>query len=210
MKTIVFTFIFFLIIGVSNSNAQLIRSYGLKIGAASTNENLNWAQWTGIKSNSNSRQALDAGIFIEWFNLPFLSVITELNYIQKGSNVTMNILAKAMGITFDKVWTFTTKINYLSLPLLAKARFDSGLITPYVIAGPRLDFYLSNSNINYPMTYNKLDIGGTFGIGAELNAVSPIGAGAEIRYSPSFKDCYSQDGLTIRNNSLELLLIVSY
>jgi len=71
------------------SQSQLIRSYGIKAGVASTN--WDWtAQERDLVANPTAHQSLDAGIFVEWLDIPFLSVVTEIYYIKKGADATTN------------------------------------------------------------------------------------------------------------------------
>jgi len=212
MKKIVFSFLTISILFCSSTYGQLIRDYGIKVGLASTNQNWIWPSQTFVTTSSTSRQGIDVGLFVQWFNIPMISALTELHYIQKGAKVTTNIPITTAQYPdgTGQYLSYTTRINYLSLPILAKLRISLGILTPYLLAGPRFDYNLSNSNTLYLNNFNKLDIGGTFGIGFELDKILPVHIGAEFCYSPTFQDSYSSQGLTAKNNSLEFLLVLSY
>jgi hypothetical protein len=196
----------------SISESQLIRAYGLKVGVASTNQNWDWSQQSGIKANSTVRQGFDAGVFVEWLDIPVLSVVTEIHYIQKGSEVTTNIAITTMEHPegTGQFLSYSNRLNYLSMPLLAKVRMNWGLLTPYILAGPRFDYYLSGSGTFSSSDFKKLDIGGTFGVGVELVSILPINTGVEFRYSPSFQNSYSVPYLSIKNRSMEFLLVIIF
>jgi hypothetical protein len=199
----------------SATDAQLIKSYGLKVGMASTNQDWNFSSSTGVIVNASARQSVDAGIFIEWLNLPIISIITEADYVQKGADCTTNIIVTTPdnpdGTGENLI--FSTKVAYLSVPVLAKIKLAGALVSPYILAGPRFDFYLTNNSDGMGKTLNgsqKMDFGGTFGLGIEISSLLPIQLGAEIRYSPTFQDSYSISYLTVRNRSLEFLLVASF
>ena len=106
--------------------------------------------------------------------------------------------------------SYSTKLNYLSVPILAKLRMSGPLLTPYIIAGPRFDYYLSNSGSNLYSDFNKTSIGGTFGVGVESVSILSIQVGLEFRYSPDFKDSFSTSVMMIKNHSMEFLLVLGF
>jgi hypothetical protein len=214
-----------LLISISLSKAQVIRSYGLKAGVASTNQS--W-DWTGVNITTSTHQSLDVGIFVEWLDNPFFNVVTEVHYLQKGANVATDIAIATANESFyyysdqtipyltGQDISYSTQIKYLSIPILAKLRVTWGLITPYILIGPRFDYYLSTNGtfppdyIGVPHDFNKLTIGGTFGIGIELPPFLPIQLAAEARYSPDFQDCYSYQTIAVRNRSMEFILALRF
>jgi Outer membrane protein beta-barrel domain len=212
MKKEIFTVLILLMMSFSTSESQLIRGYGLKIGVASTNQNWDFAAQTGIAvTSTTAHQGLIVGAFIEWLDIPLLSVVTEVQYIRKGSNVMTNLHISTMELPDGngQFLSYSTRINYLSVPLLAKFRQNGGLWSPYIVAGPRFDYCISSSGVFSTADFNKINIGGTFGIGAESASILPIQLGLEFRYSPDFQNSYSVQGITIKNRSMEFLLVLS-
>jgi hypothetical protein len=97
------------------------------------------------------------------------------------------------------------------VPILAKLRISGPLLTPYIIAGPRIDYYLSGGGENLLVNdFKKINIGGTFDVGVESASILPIQMGLEFRYSPDFQDSYSDLGKTIKNRSMEFLLVLGF
>jgi hypothetical protein len=90
------------------------------------------------------------------------------------------------------------------------------MFTPYILIGPRFDYYLSSSgtfpptNFNVSNDFHKLNIGGTIGIGVELPSFLPIQAAVEVRYSPDIQDGYSEQSIAFKNRSMEFLLALSF
>jgi hypothetical protein len=70
----------FLISPVAQS--QFIRGYGLKVGAVSANQTYDYN--VAFDFSPDSRWGLDVGAFIEILNIPYISILGEFHYIQKG------------------------------------------------------------------------------------------------------------------------------
>jgi len=192
----------------------LIRDYGIKVGFATANEEWNYPSGYAFATNINSisRQGIDVGIFVEWFDIPFISLLTELQYIQNGTDSRTGVFFR--GINFNLVMEdqFYSR-NYFSIPLLAKIRWDGTLITPYVLAGARLNVYLNNRGDIYSIPLDGPKdgyVGGTFGIGIETSSMLQIHFGAEFRYNTDFheSDVYLVGG--VNNRLLEFLIVLSY
>jgi opacity protein-like surface antigen len=211
MKKTIFALLTLSMISFSISESQLIRGYGIKIGVASTDQNWDWAPGYGTVSTSTAAyQSLDIGAFIEWLDIPFFSVVTEVQYIRKGSDVASYQITPFPGsVVFNYAGYPSTRISYLSVPILAKLRMNGGLLSPYIVAGPRFDFCLSSSGAFSSSDLKTIDVGGTFGVGVESASILPIQVGLEFRYSPDSQASYSTPSLTVKNRSLELLLVLS-
>jgi hypothetical protein len=212
MKKTIFALLSLSIVCFSISESQLIREYGLKIGLASTNQSWDGPSAAGnIFTSTKAHQNIDVGGFIEWLDIPFISFLTEVHYIRKGSDGITNLLVTTINNPNIFFLSFSTKINYLSVPILAKLRISGPLLTPYIIAGPRIDYYLSGGGENLLVNdFKKINIGGTFDVGVESASILPIQMGLEFRYSPDFQDSYSDLGKTIKNRSMEFLLVLGF
>jgi hypothetical protein len=212
MKKIIFAVLTLSVIGFSISESQLIRGYGIKVGVASTSQNWDWAPTAGVTTASTAtHQSLEIGAFIEWLDIPLFSVVTEVQYIRKGSDATTNVSMTPIENPGGngQIISYSTKISYLSVPILAKLRMNGGLLSPYIVAGPRFDFCLTSSGAFSSSDLKTVNVGGTFGAGVESASILPIQVGLEFRYSPDSQASYSSPSLTIKNRSLELLLVLS-
>ncbi len=113
------------------------------------------------------------------------------------------------------IGTMTTKprLDYLSIPLMAKVRFGMGGMTPFIAAGPRYDLFVNRESEGVGAVYDKLkntDSGITVAAGMELSVPLLLGITAEARYSPSFDDIYHTELLAVKNKSFEFLLGVRF
>jgi hypothetical protein len=85
---------------------------------------------------------------VEGLNIPFISVITELDYVQRESGVDVLTTTETGPEIVDKK-TLYSRLDYLSVPVLAIATLTGTIISPYIVAGPRFDFlfdYKSDKN----------------------------------------------------------------
>ena len=189
------------------SQAQFMRGFGLKVGAVSATQK--WQYWSNSQLSTGPRWGVDAGVFVEALDIPFVSVLAELHYIQKGFTTTLPVTTAAQPDGTGEDITFKPRVDYLSLPILAKVRFEVGSFTPYVFAGPRVDFFLSNTDDGFALVldkFKKTDVGVSIGIGAEVPLSFVSYLLAEFRYSPSFTESFASGSLNVKNQSIELLL----
>jgi len=197
------------------AQAQLIRSYGLKLGVAAASQNWQYTSFTGPLYPS-TRWGLDVGAFVEWLDIPVFSISSELHYVQKGFRVQIAYPGPDIGNPPFNVLaeTVSPREDYLSILLLAKARLAVGSSSLYAIAGPRVDSYLATREADgfddVLKQFRSNELGVTVGLGCEATQLGPITLGAEIRYSPTLQDSYTTNSLALRNNSFELLVVLSH
>jgi opacity protein-like surface antigen len=209
MKTIFLSIAFCFLI--QTSEAQLIRSYGIKTGAVIAGQDWKYSS-LGFTVADKMRWGFDFGCFVEWLNIPTVSIVSELHYVQKGFKEEVNVTTAASP---DVVGTkeLTPRVDYLSIPLLVKCRMDLPSFSPYVIVGPRYDVLITTKPEGFDVVLNHLrksDIGITFGGGFECSIMPEVLLGMEYRYSMSLDDVYSTEVLKVRNRSMEFLLFVGF
>lgn len=206
MKSRIFVAVCVTLFVVSSAQGQLIRGCGIKLGPVIATQS--WDYKLPIDLPIEARWGLDAGVFIEAPDIPIVSVLGELHYTQKGFKITATVTTEQSPEGAGEM-TSTPRVDYLSLPILLKLRLDLGVIAPYVVAGPRFDFLIGKSSEGYDLVYDHLkknDMGASFGLGVELPTEIVAAFLAEIRYSPSFSKAYYNGMLTVKNQSIELLV----
>jgi opacity protein-like surface antigen len=212
-KTILFVFAIMIFYRLP-SESQLIRSYGIKGGLSLANQDWQYTDQASLFDQTKPRQGYDLGFFIEWFDHPLITVLSEIHYVQKGMKwkivipVTNEYYPDGTGEFISA--SGETWADYLSIPLLAKIRYSYSLVSIYIFAGPRFEYFLNNHTGTVLNNFNKWDFGGTIGIGFEINSLHPFSYGAEFRYSPNFQNSLSTPYVTAKNNSMEILLMVGY
>ncbi len=199
----------FLLIIQSAGSAQIIRTIGVKGGAVSATQSWDYASpFTGF--DTERRWGIDIGVFVEWLNLPVFSLSSEVHYIQKGMKLSLPITTEQNPDGTGEYWTRSPRVDYLSVPVLAKVRFLDAQLSPYIVAGPRVDFLLQTKGDGFEVVldkFEKVDFGTTVGVGIEIKSFELVQLGIEFRFSPSFNDGYSSTYTKVRNSSMEFLFV---
>ncbi len=193
----------FVLLSFSGARGQLLKGYGFKAGMVVANQDFDYS--AGFQADTKNRSGLNFGIFAEWLSLPSLSVLTEAHYIQKG-HVDEFVQTDEFA-TPIRIIKFDQRLDYLSIPLLAKVTLRTKHLLPYLIAGPRFDFLLGYKSDTAGEIYRELkdaDVGGTIGLGVESTS-RPVKVLLEFRYSPDFTSAYQTDLLKVKNSSFEIL-----
>ena len=193
---------------VSQSVSQaLIHGYGFKLAVTSADQKFENTYLSGVETKR--RVGFNIGGYIEWFDSHFFTLVTQLEYVQKG-------MGQRFAITVDdptviEYKDFYSRLDYLSLPLLGKFFLSGESLSPFILVGPRADFLLGyNSDENvFNSVYDdfmKTVIGGTLGAGIEITGVLPLPLAVEARYNIDFADSYNTQFLKVRNNAFDFWL----
>ena len=178
---------------------------GIKAGYVHANQNYDYTDEM-INLDPGYLGGFDAGISFEFLSLPVFGLVAEAHYIQKGMKVDIPDISGPEPTSVE----YKNKINYLSVPALAKVSLG-GL---YAIAGPRIDILLSKSvDSQFDSIYDKFETfvtGYDAGVGYQLGIVPALSPLIELRYSGDFKDSYKSDTLSVNNKSFQLLVGVMF
>lgn len=193
---------------ISTSQAQIVRGYGFKLGTTIANQDWKYISSLNITLNPDNRMGLNVGVFVELLNNPFLSIVTEVNYIQKGMKKDVEKTTVSNPDGTSEFITWDTRVDYINLSAFGKFRLNLGIVSPYVIAGPKIDFEinkvfsLNEANV-VEKNFNKNRIGFRVGIGTEINLIS-LNLLAEILYDADFNELYENENLKVNSNSIDL------
>ncbi|MCL5267495.1 MAG: PorT family protein [Bacteroidetes bacterium] len=191
-------------------NAQIVRSYGIKAAYTSATQNIVYlvpgapGHWSFNKTSSMS--GINVAVFAEWFNFPSLSILSQVEYDQRGARLEY-VNPGVIGYS-----TTSGRLYYLSVPIMAKFSLTATGIIPYLIAGPRADFLVGYRDFQiepnrFPIysDFKKTMLGWSMGIGLGADSILPV----EFRYNFDFFNSYNDGYARIRNNSFDLWLGVS-
>jgi opacity protein-like surface antigen len=198
---------------ISTSQAQLIRGYGVKIGATLSKENWDYKDWE-IDFKPDSRWGLNVGIFGEFLNIPYFSVVTEFNYVQKGMTAEILVRTVPNPDVTGEYFNYDSRIDYLNLSALGKLRFDFALFTPYILIGPKVDFEINNVNSfgeanEVEEKFIEIMYGIKVGGGAEIK-LSDFRLLAEIIYDYNFNDLYENEHLIVTASSVDFRIGIMF
>ena len=193
----------------SMAQAQVPLGFGFKLGCVAANQTGQMGHY--LEESQDNRWGIIAGAFIDVLDLPHFTLTVEFDYVQKGAKSTLIVTwpdgeERPLG---------STRVDYLSVPLLAKIHTAVGRLTPYLVIGPTVDVPFNTDFDGYMMLsdradhdrgdFKRIDVGAVFGFGLELPA-HPVIPVVEFRYCPSFTKAIDTKGFSMWNRSIELLL----
>jgi hypothetical protein len=199
-----------LLIQISFAEAQGLSTYGIKVGAIHSEQTWDYSAPPVIRgSSSDPAWGIDAGIFARASIVPNLGIGAELHYIQRGKSVSAMATMQAnnpQGYVDIGVVETTFRCHYLSLPVLAQLRLGSDPVTPYIALGPRVEYLLSFPGSPVYSQFNKWEFGATCALGIELSLGFTPRLLGEISYNTNFTHSFTNENVTVGNQSFSFLL----
>lgn len=228
--TLLLTFVVALALPTT-SHAQVIDRYGVKVGvvSASASNNLSFDISTHEDYTSKDfgrRTGLAVWIFAERQVLPFLALAGEVGYVQRGFTETPLEYYYRGVMPVDYAATAadaSTRLDYLSVAVMAKSGYDLARMRLYALAGPRVDVLLSieagefstpeytlDSKSAYVRGYESWAVGGTFGAGMLVDVGLRGRLLLEARYAFDVTDSLSWEPSEMRNNAVSFVVGVAF
>lgn len=202
-------FLLLFLFGSSISFSQIISGYGVKIGLTSSQFNWDYTPISGLDNldfHSDRKPGLNAGLFVDFFDLPYFTICTEINYIEKGFQKEIYSTSTDNPEFGPKV-LWKVSFNYFNISVLAKPKIDLGLISPYILIGPRFDIEISKSSqLDNPENYKDYlskRFGIKCGIGSEINLFE-LNFLAEFIWDIDLKDIYQNPNVNVKTNSFDI------
>lgn len=194
------------------SNAQLLRNFGLKVAVTSADQKYDLKLAPSLETKR--RVGFNVGAFAEWFDVPLFSLLTQVEYAQRGMGQDF-IVTGPSGPNPIGVKTLYSRLDYVSVPVLGKLRFPSGPVSPYIVAGPRADFFIGYKSDEGAFNsvydkFKKTSFGGSAGIGIQIESMLQIAVLAEARYNFDFADSHETDLLKVRNSAFDFWLGIAF
>jgi len=211
MKRLLFLISMFLLNSIVS--AQLVRGYGVKLGATIANQNWEYDNSLGVNFDPENRTGFNIGGFCEFLNFPLISLVTEINYVQKGMKEEIVFTSESSPESQGTV-LWDTRIDYLNLSILNKIRINYIILNPYLIVGPKMDIELNQvrSKLNASVVedeFNTIRFGLKLGIGTEIN-ILPVTLLAEIIYDADFNELFENENLKVSSESFDIRVGVMF
>ncbi|HET6245697.1 MAG: outer membrane beta-barrel protein [Bacteroidetes bacterium] len=190
MKKIILLFVLF--VGVCfGSQAQFLHAYGATLGITRATE-IGWLSASDTPQKMKYRTGFNGSLFLEFFNHDVFTWVMEAQYNQKG----VRMLDEFGNVDFKH------RTNYGSFNNFLKARAEGIDINLYVLAGPRIEYLISQ---NSTLPFNQLHFSISGGVGCDFNYWEPIIFFTEVHFNPDITPSANVGrGQTIRNRALEL------
>lgn len=200
--------------------AQSIKNNGIKLGYTSSGIYGTFSENT--YNLTSRRNCYHAALFIEYCNYSFFSLVSQIEYAQKGF-IEKQAETDETGQFIQDVKA-NTRLDYVSIPLFVKIKYSKIKLNPYVIFGPRFDYLVNrrngifkfskidfNSQFADYLNINKSVFGSSIGMGFNLPKISLFESFLELRYNHDFTDSFFiNEENTVRNNSFDLWLGISF
>jgi len=197
---------------VSSSHSQIYKGFGIKLGKSIANQ---------VSSPNGfllrNKYGLTAGLFKETHLFEKLYLVTGINYTQKGSR------EESIGTNETGHYTGTEyihrNVNFISFEMLAKYDGNISNYYPYLLAGLRMDIFISSKNILngneigysrfFPPINSNKTFGGTIGGGFDFRPSKSFTIFIEGVYNPDFTnlgEMTDEDGYIfyLRGNSFDI------
>jgi len=205
-----------------SANAQFYKGFGIKAGTSIANQYTSFPDNStriGQESDYNEynkyKFGFTIGVFKEMTIIHNLKAQIGINYARKGY-LEKFVTTDGFGNLIENPWYFHFNYDFITTELYAKYDFLSGRIRPYVLAGLRLDFYLSRHeflrkngtdidiNTFDPVTNNKI-FGASIGAGVDYYVSRLFSVFLEGTYNPDFTNIKEyQNSYSIRGQSFDI------
>jgi hypothetical protein len=210
MKAFIIVTAFFMVMGISASDAQLIRTFGLNVGYIHAKQNWDYSPQFGSDPHmSGTISGIGGGAFVEFLDIPYFGLLTKVQYIQKGRTIsvmgTMVSSTNPNGYIETGMMDIKYRLNYISVPILAKLRIETPMFVPYLAIGPRLEYLVSYPSSVVYDDFKKMEVTGTVAIGVELSLGFFPRLLLEANYNTSLMNSYNKGSLIVSDNSMEIL-----
>ena len=195
MKKVILFILFFIVILLNNSQAQILENSAIKLGGVIAYQVNNAAPRVGISLGFSKD-------IIIWNRL---SIASELSYIQKGYVTSLSFTTLPF-ITDENIRSSNgnNKLEYLSLSLFGKLRIggESFRSNSYLIGGLRGDYFLGSTFGE--SSYKQTTLGLLGGIGGEINISAPFKIILELVLSADLMRATVNTTRELKNTTIEL------
>ncbi len=215
MKTIILTFALTIII--YNTQAQVLKSIGLKGGMSLANQSFEYKT-----DNSNLDFDYKLGVYnaltAEFFNTKHVSLVTDLGFVQKGKQIDVQKTTLEMPEGTGEFETWKSTLNYLTFSPMLKGFYNINKFTGYAFIGPRIDYRLSYDSKYYAPLYEdskKQIFGLNYGVGLAYH-LNKISLSTEFMAQPDLtpmldtEPSVSNIGLKVKSNAYVFNVGVGY
>jgi hypothetical protein len=189
--------------------AQPHLSIGVKVGATSSG-----VSSTVPQHSVKRRVGFGAFGYVDWALVPHLAVVGELGYAARGfveEQEARDAQNLSLGIVHAK-----SRLDYLSTSITLRASYSTGAVSPYVIAGPRLDILMSRTagtfdfeigSVESPFAdlYESPAFGGIVGAGVDTGDLLAVPILLEVRYDFDVTDSLT-GGFEMSHNAFDILV----
>ncbi|MGH7492466.1 MAG: outer membrane beta-barrel protein [bacterium] len=204
-----------------SAHAQLFNAVGVKGGVNFSASSIQILpdDISSSELETQRRTGWQAALFAEWLKMPVFSVVTQVEYAQRGFT-DEQVRTDENGPEPLGTFKLNTQMDYVSVPVLVKLQPSNTGIKPYAIFGPRFDFLVHRETVfqddgRLDLEFSMADavndraVGGAVGVGVAAKALS-LPLLLEVRYNFDFNDNADSEFLTVKSNAVDLWLGITF
>ncbi|HEX9975172.1 MAG TPA: porin family protein [bacterium] len=196
-------------------NARVIDRFGAKIAISASKVTA-----ADFENFFNRRIGFNLGVFGEKNITNYIAFVSSVEYNQKGY-ISEMIATSEDGKEIQKVDS-NTRLDYLSVPVLAKFKYSKICIEPFVAIGPRFEYMLNYKKGEFKFmkitvkdnmadNFNRFSYGGSIAGGINIPISNKFKLNLEFRYNYDFSDLASKPNtIEFKNDSFDLWLQFSF
>ena len=131
-----------ILLNINYSQSQLIKNYGLQIGITSATQEYGGTHFPLAELDLKRRIGFVGGLYVEWLNVPHISVISQIEYVQKGMGIETIVTGPNSPEPLGTITDYS-RLDYISLPILLKTSTQIKTMVAYLLLGPRYDYLIN-------------------------------------------------------------------
>jgi hypothetical protein len=187
--------------------------FGAKAGGNVSNQHYNYkGQASSVLDDTWQKRKVGfkAGVFADVLLSKQLFFSPAILFNQKGFTDNLQYTDEQGSLIDAKN---TVRVNYLSVDLPVKVKMWTGKISPYLSAGPRIDFLLNHRTKDYLgfdfykdifTNSRKVNVGAVVAVGAEFPISGKLISFLELEYNPDLTPAYKNESLSIKNSLIAI------
>lgn len=222
MKKLIVTLTLTLSILAFPSYSQCISSLGVKGGATFSNLDFNY-KTNDIVVVNKYHTGFNGAAFIELLDNKTFSFVFDAGYEQRGYRLEL-IRTDEFGNNIG-TYDIIDKIHYIKTGFSSKFKYKTKSVTPYIILGPSIDFYLgyketTSSESGLPEgtefensmleQFKKVNYNLNMGAGLEFEKLLPFKTLVEFNYSPSLNTSYNGPFVDVKEHYFNIKLGINF
>ena len=208
-KMIKFIFCFLFLFSIS-TYAQFIDGYGFKIGFGISNIDKNYNN-NSLNDESKWRNIYIPSIkvYANHYSSRYLQLQSELSYTTQGTKTDIQVTTSNNPEASSQTMDSNMNLEYLSYAFLVQYKMNYKTVSPYLLAGPKINLLLNDEFgpkfKQYHENIKKTNISVSLGVGLAVN-VLPVVLFLEYRYENDLQNISKLDYVILKNYSHLLLL----
>ncbi len=201
------------------SYSQFFSGFGIKGGVTLSNQKHEYKKFD-YKPGLKYIVGFNGSLFAEFLRSNHFSAVIESGFEQRGYTLVYTT-TNEFGVPLQDNKVFE-RTNYITTGLLLKIKAPSNKISPYLIIGPKLDFFLGYSvkpedesttlyGFDYPLDeFKKVNYSLNLGAGMEFSKLFPFKTFVELNYSPPINTSFNSEWLEVKEHYFNVKIGINF